>query len=384
MSGRRPIGTPPRFSGFADSFTPGDYEDTAQGYGGPVKVKLSFDNEKVVAALVEGPEETEGIGGAAIESYNTRLVGIRSVDEVDAVSGATRTSNAVIKAVESCFAQARNAVAGNAPVFTFPSRIIAPPTISDINDSQMLVPYYLQVFGNGDSYCLNIMQEKYLLFLFYDENGNYSHTQIMTRGLSLENGKTLEYDIYSANLDDLAIDKYGELHGIRWDKDYKERLGYTFKYPHGLASVAQLGLIYYSDDGAYTNYYWNPGTNDGWYCYTSSGKTYTKLNVEKRTDLIPIPTLVFTGDTLALWDKNAVPPLTTLELPRNLTRIDSEAFMGVSAQKIVIPDRCTYIGSRAFANCPNLVEISVPHGISIPSDACSGCGNVTVTERPAK
>ena len=38
---------------FAEGFTPGEYEASAQGFGGAVTVKLSFDADKVVAASVE-------------------------------------------------------------------------------------------------------------------------------------------------------------------------------------------------------------------------------------------------------------------------------------------------------------------------------------------
>ncbi|MBR4550546.1 MAG: FAD-dependent oxidoreductase [Oscillospiraceae bacterium] len=91
----------------AEGFTPGEYEATAQGFGGPVTVKLSFDADKVTAVSIEGAGETPTVGGAAIEQFRTRLVGIASPDEVDGVSGATFTSTAVKTAVAACFAQAQ-------------------------------------------------------------------------------------------------------------------------------------------------------------------------------------------------------------------------------------------------------------------------------------
>ena len=73
----------------AGPLNPGTYEASAQGFGGTVTVTLTFDAEKVTEAVVVGSGETPSVGGAAIEQFNTSLVGITSADEVDAVSGAT-------------------------------------------------------------------------------------------------------------------------------------------------------------------------------------------------------------------------------------------------------------------------------------------------------
>lgn len=105
------------FSFAEGGFAPGEYEASAPGFGGAVTVRLTLDEEKVVAASVEGAGETPTVGGLAIEQFNARLVGITSPDEVDAVSGATFTSTAVKTAVAACFAQAEGAeAAGAAPL----------------------------------------------------------------------------------------------------------------------------------------------------------------------------------------------------------------------------------------------------------------------------
>ena len=95
-------------------FTPGDYEASAQGFGGQVTVRLTVDGEKVTAVSIEGPGETPTDGGQAIAHFNERLVGIASADEVDGVSGATFTSTAVRTAVADCLAQAAGAAPAEA------------------------------------------------------------------------------------------------------------------------------------------------------------------------------------------------------------------------------------------------------------------------------
>lgn len=73
----------------------------------------------------------------------------------------------------------------------------------------------------------------------------------------------------------------------------------------------------------------------------------------------------------------------TLTLPSDLRRIEAEAFEGLAFQTVVIPDTCTAIGSRAFANCRNLVYVYIPASVTdIAADAFDDCPNVII-EREA-
>ncbi len=89
-------------------YTPGEYEGTAQGFGGTVTVKVTVDENAVTAVTVTGENETPALGGAAIEGYNTSLVGVTDADAVEVTSGATVTSTAV----KDALAQALAAAAG--------------------------------------------------------------------------------------------------------------------------------------------------------------------------------------------------------------------------------------------------------------------------------
>lgn len=51
-------------------------------------------------------------------------------------------------------------------------------------------------------------------------------------------------------------------------------------------------------------------------------------------------------------------------LPAFLTSIGDEAFMGISAQVVCIPDSVTAIGSRAFAGCTALRQICIPASVT--------------------
>ncbi|MBR4502716.1 MAG: leucine-rich repeat protein [Clostridia bacterium] len=62
-----------------------------------------------------------------------------------------------------------------------------------------------------------------------------------------------------------------------------------------------------------------------------------------------------------------------LNIPSELKTIESEAFCGLPMEMVVIPGNCTYIGSRAFADCPNLLMVKVSVNCEIAPDAFEGC-----------
>ena len=63
-----------------------------------------------------------------------------------------------------------------------------------------------------------------------------------------------------------------------------------------------------------------------------------------------------------------------LILPSGLKRIGDEAFAGVSARNVIIPDLVQYIGSRAFADCVFLSGVYIPDSVTyIAPDAFDGC-----------
>ncbi len=81
------------------------FEATAAGFGGEVKVTLTIEDGKITDAIVEGDNETEGIGKAALEPLAAQLIEAGSA-EIDGVSGATITSTGVKEAAAKALAQA--------------------------------------------------------------------------------------------------------------------------------------------------------------------------------------------------------------------------------------------------------------------------------------
>ena len=73
----------------------------AEGYGGPIKAEVTLEGDKIVDLKLTGDQETPGIGGAALETLQAAIIEKGGIDGVDAVSGATWTSNGVFDAVRA-------------------------------------------------------------------------------------------------------------------------------------------------------------------------------------------------------------------------------------------------------------------------------------------
>lgn len=77
---------------------------TAKGYGGDVTVTLTREDGKITACSIEGKDETEAIGGAALETLAEQVKTANGY-AIDGVSGATVTSKAVMKAVAAALGE---------------------------------------------------------------------------------------------------------------------------------------------------------------------------------------------------------------------------------------------------------------------------------------
>ena len=86
-------------------YADGTYTGTAEGRNGDVTVSVTVSGGKITAASVTGHEETEGIADPAITEIPARIVKAQSA-RVDAVSGATITSKAIMQAAEKALANA--------------------------------------------------------------------------------------------------------------------------------------------------------------------------------------------------------------------------------------------------------------------------------------
>lgn len=87
------------------SYVDGTYEATADGHNGPVSVSVTITNSEIADVAVTEHEETDGLADPAIEEVPAAIVENNST-EVEAVSGATYTSEAIMAAVDQALLDA--------------------------------------------------------------------------------------------------------------------------------------------------------------------------------------------------------------------------------------------------------------------------------------
>ena len=89
----------------AQAMTAGTYEAAAKGFHGDVKIAVTVDENAITAIEVLEQSETEGIGTVAIEKLPAAVLAAQTL-AVDAVGGATITSDALKAALTDALTQA--------------------------------------------------------------------------------------------------------------------------------------------------------------------------------------------------------------------------------------------------------------------------------------
>ena len=88
-----------------DLFVPGTYTGVSTGFGGEVKVTATLSGKKIEDIQIEGSHETENIGSFAVEMLGAKILEAQS-SKIDALTGATVTSNAILRALNDALTQA--------------------------------------------------------------------------------------------------------------------------------------------------------------------------------------------------------------------------------------------------------------------------------------
>ena len=78
---------------------------TAKGMGGDVSVTLTIEDGVIIDCTAEGAQETPGIGSVVLEQFPAEVVAGNTV-AIDAISGATITSNAFVEAAKAALTSA--------------------------------------------------------------------------------------------------------------------------------------------------------------------------------------------------------------------------------------------------------------------------------------
>ncbi|MDO4409334.1 MAG: flavocytochrome c [Eubacteriales bacterium] len=104
QAGGEEVSTGPK-AAEGDLFIPGTYTETAKGFGGDVTVTLEVTEKAIEKVEIKGDDETENIGSFAVEMLDDRIMEAQS-PKVDALSGATVTSNAILAAAKKAMKDA--------------------------------------------------------------------------------------------------------------------------------------------------------------------------------------------------------------------------------------------------------------------------------------
>ena len=89
-------------------FTPGTYSALAEGKNEPFEVEVTFSEDAITEISIPGHAETRYISDMALEKIPSQIVEYQSLN-IDSVTGATITSNAIMTAVRDCVEQAGGA-----------------------------------------------------------------------------------------------------------------------------------------------------------------------------------------------------------------------------------------------------------------------------------
>ena len=167
-------------SGAAGSYTPGTYTGTAEGISSTVKVTMTFSDSAVTDVVVDTSGETASYGAAAAEELKNQLLNAGS-DEIDGVSGSTITSEAVMKAAKSCYAQAKGeAVVSSVQLPTGDENdwLGTEPDIDEAAITETVDTDILIVgAGNGGMFAAAYAAANGLNFRIIEQNGNVQDTR---------------------------------------------------------------------------------------------------------------------------------------------------------------------------------------------------------------
>ena len=84
----------------SSGFKGGTFEGSAKGFSSDIKLKVTISDEKVITGITRESADTSNIGEAAMDNLTEKVLASNSVD-VDAVAGATLSSNGFIEALNA-------------------------------------------------------------------------------------------------------------------------------------------------------------------------------------------------------------------------------------------------------------------------------------------
>lgn len=242
------------------AFTPGTYQASAKGMAGDVTLATTFDENSILSIEVISQNETPSIGGPVLEKLPAQIVAEQSLN-VDTVTGATMTSNAILDAVRQCVEMAgadpetlmarqettaaeleqkeleTDVViigAGGAGLSAAVAaaengvRVTVVEKMASVGGTTALSSGLVQVAGTAQQEAAGITGDSWEVFA----------NDIYTRGSEQGNREIIEYICKNAN--DTA--DWLAQHGINWNPEIQQKHGEDVTYLRTIAPVAPEGF----------------------------------------------------------------------------------------------------------------------------------------------
>ena len=167
-------------AGAAGTYIPGTYVGTAEGISSTVKVTMTFSDSAVTDVVVDTSGETASYGAAAADELREQLMAAGTA-EIDGVSGSTITSDAVMKAAKSCYAQAKGEATVTSvqlPTGDENDWLGKEPDIDEAAITETVETDILIVgAGNGGMFAAAYAAANGLNFRIIEQNGNVQDTR---------------------------------------------------------------------------------------------------------------------------------------------------------------------------------------------------------------
>ncbi|MDO4633718.1 MAG: FAD-dependent oxidoreductase [Eubacteriales bacterium] len=232
-------------AGSVSAYTAGTYTGTAAGRNGDVTVEVTFTEDAIESINVTEHAETDGIGTNAVDQIPGAIVDAQSLG-VEAVAGATVTSDAIVNAVADCVQQA----GGDVEALKNVEVAEAVPTEEAALDTDLVI-----VGGGGAGMTAAIKAAEYGLDVVLVEKMSFMGGAIsISGGNQVVSGSQMQKDLgvtddsaesmvedFMANGAGLNVPELINLYAenVGETSDWLQSIGVTFNLEGGLHSLAE-------------------------------------------------------------------------------------------------------------------------------------------------
>ncbi len=227
------------------TYTAGTYTASAAGRNGDVTVEVTFSDSAIESIAVTDHAETDGIGTNATDNLPDAIVAAQSLG-VEAVAGATVTSDAILAAVADCVEQA----GGDAEALAAVEVAEAVPTEEAAIDTDLVI-----IGGGGAGMTAAIKAAEYGLDVTLVEKMSFMGGAIsISGGNQVVSGSQLQKDLgvtedtaeimvedFMANGANLNVPELITLYAenVGETSDWLQSIGVTFSTEGGLHKLAE-------------------------------------------------------------------------------------------------------------------------------------------------